>query len=82
MRQVYRIDKDGFYIEPILLFKETDIVPDDCVEVMPPSMYKAHWTGSEWVEAGEPPAPSTYRSMEDELQEVKQTLDFLLMGGM
>ena len=81
MKQVYRIDEVGFYIEPVILKTEED-VPQDCVEVEPPNMYKAHWSGSEWVEAGEPPTPSDYRSMEDELQEVKQTLDFLLMGGM
>lgn len=81
MKQVYRIDEVGFYIEPVMIEAEEE-TPQDCVEVMPPSMYKAHWTGSEWVEAGEPPTPSAYRSVEDELQEVKQTLDFLLMGGM
>lgn len=82
MRQVYRIDNDGIYIEPVLLFKEDDKVPTDCIELMPPSFYKAKWTGAEWIEVGTKPKAPLYKSMEEELQEVKQVLDMLLMGGL
>lgn len=51
MKQVYRIDKDGFYIEPVLI-EETDLVPDACVEDRPPdSLYKAQLVDGKWIEA-------------------------------
>lgn len=50
MRQVYRFDNDGIYIEPVLL-KNNDIMPDDCTEIHPPDgLYRAKFTGTEWVE--------------------------------
>lgn len=56
MKQVYRMDEDGHYIEPVIL-SDAEPVPADCVEIMPPSFYKAKWIGEEWIEAGEKPAP-------------------------
>lgn len=57
MRQVYRMDQDGYYIEPVILFDDDEAVPADCVEIMPPSFYKAKWNGEEWIETGEKPVP-------------------------
>lgn len=56
MKQVYRIDEDGIYIEPVVL-KDGEAIPADCVEIMPPSFYKAKWVDHEWFEVGEPPVP-------------------------
>lgn len=158
MKQVYRIDNDGFYLEPVVLHLETievevelpipvieeeviegeienedspveeqetepeildeppyDIpeteeveetesveetpeeaeeeipqpnkiivleyvynVPEDCVEVAPPSFYKAKWDGNEWIEVGvkppEPPHKVTNREMIEQLQKENDTL--------
>lgn len=51
MKQVFRIDKDGFYLEPVLI-EETDLVPDDCVEVVPQEgLFKAKFTNGKWIES-------------------------------
>lgn len=85
MKQVYRIDDDGYYIEPHIIYprikeRETEVtpetfeeeeednvtskpyvmiekyelydVPDDCVEMKPPSYFCARWLGDEWMETG------------------------------
>lgn len=57
MKQVYRIDENGFYVEPVVLFGKDEPIPADCVEIMPPSFYKAKWVDHEWIEAGEKPEP-------------------------
>jgi hypothetical protein len=39
-KQIYRIDQDGYFIEPVLI-NEDEKTPADCVEVFPTSgMYK------------------------------------------
>jgi hypothetical protein len=47
--EVYRIDEEGYYIEPVIL-QESETIPDDCVEERPPSLYKAKWDNG-WMEA-------------------------------
>jgi hypothetical protein len=42
MKQVVRIDSAGFYVEPVIL-EDNDKVPSDCVESVPPSLYKARY---------------------------------------
>lgn len=50
MRQVYKIDSQGLYIEPVLL-NEGEVLPPECVEVKPVNgLYKHKWNGKEWVE--------------------------------
>lgn len=56
MRQVFRINHEGYYLEPVLLMRGEE-TPSDCVEEAPPSFYKAKWQDGKWVEAGQ--APST-----------------------
>ena len=118
MKQVYRIDADGFYLEPVLVhaekmsvevlipnpayvppknvlednteelpesengstderegeveveveeshlesefiiqvfYREVYNIPEDCLEVAPPSFYKPKWDGEKWVEIGQRP---------------------------
>lgn len=159
MKQVYRIDNDGFYLEPVVLHLETievevelpipvieevegeienedspveeqesepeildeppydvpeteeepveetteeaeeDIpqpnkiivleyvynVPEDCVEVAPPSFYKAKWDGDEWIEVGEappePPHKVTNREMIEQLQDEALSMMIALTDG-
>lgn len=54
--QVYRIDKDGIYVEPVLL-SEGEKLPKDCVELAPPDgMYKAKYDAKKkkWTDIGKP----------------------------
>ena len=47
--QVYKIDKKGYYIKPVVM--SDDETPMDCIEIQPPDgLYRAKWTGFEWVE--------------------------------
>jgi hypothetical protein len=39
MKQVFKIDSNGFYVEPVIL-QDNDKTPMDCVETMPPSLLK------------------------------------------
>lgn len=48
--QVYRINENGVYIEPVVLRKGQEI-PSDCIALIPPNgLYRAKWTGTEWME--------------------------------
>lgn len=48
--QVYKIDNNGFYIEPVIL-SANENAPNDCIEIQPPQgLYRAKWTGTEWIE--------------------------------
>lgn len=72
MRQVYRIDSDGFYVEPVILTNEGSAdLPADCVEMAPPSFYKAKWDGSKWTEAGEAPEVVPRVTVSERLKEVE-----------
>lgn len=48
MKEVYRIDADGYYVEPVNVQGET---PADCVEVAPPNMlFNPRFVEGEWVQ--------------------------------
>ena len=50
MKKVLRIDKQGFYIEDVILH-DTELIQDDCVEThCPEGFYKPKWDGEKWVE--------------------------------
>jgi hypothetical protein len=50
MKQVYKIDSKGFYVEPVIL-SESEVLPSDCVEVIPTEgLFKAKWNGIAWEE--------------------------------
>jgi hypothetical protein len=51
VKQVYKINSNGLYVEPVVL-SEGEELPSDCVEVMPIwGLYKAKWTGTTWIES-------------------------------
>lgn len=60
-------------------------VPEDCVEVAPPSFYKAKWDGEEWIEVGvkppEPPPKVTNREMIEQLQNEALSMMIALTDG-
>lgn len=59
MRQVYKIDKDGNYVEPVLLADE-EAIPKDCIEQSPPDgMYQANYDKKKkkWFDLAKPDKP-------------------------
>jgi len=48
------------FVEPEFItqifYEEVYNIPEDCVEVAPPSFYKPKWDGEKWIEMGERPA--------------------------
>ncbi|MCL2616905.1 MAG: hypothetical protein FWD96_04590 [Defluviitaleaceae bacterium] len=59
--QFFRFDKDGYYIEPAIVtseFSEHNPMPDNITNIRPPDgLFRAKFTGTEWIEAGSPPEP-------------------------
>lgn len=50
MKKVLKVDKQGFFIEDIIL-EDDDITPSDCIETgCPDGFYKPKWNGEKWVE--------------------------------
>jgi hypothetical protein len=50
MKQVYRFDADGNYLEPVILEDEQEI-PFDCTDIeLPQPNWKPVFNGTEWIE--------------------------------
>ena len=49
MKQIYRIDSNGFYIEPIII-EDDKILTNNLINIEPPQLYKAKWMGDKWIE--------------------------------
>lgn len=48
--QVFKIDKDGFYIEPVILQNDA-VLTKDLIEIEPPpGAHKAKFDGVKWIE--------------------------------
>ena len=46
--KVYKIDENNCYVEAVIVDEE---IPVNCVEMQPPNgLYRAKWTGVEWIE--------------------------------
>jgi hypothetical protein len=90
MKQVYKIDSSGFYVEPVIL-KNGEKTPSDCVEVMPASLYKAKWMNGVWSEGATqeeineivntPQPVSEIEQIKKNQELMQQALDELLLGG-
>lgn len=51
MRQVYKYDEDGFYLEPIVLH-EHEPLPSNCTEIAPEGgLFKAKHINGHWFES-------------------------------
>lgn len=49
-KQVYKVDENGIYIEPIIVGEKEDI-PYNYIDEKPPNgLYRPKWTGTEWIE--------------------------------
>lgn len=50
MIKILKINKDGFYIEDVII-SSTEEIPSDCVKThCPEGFYKPKWDGEKWVE--------------------------------
>ena len=94
-KQVYEIDKDGFIKETYVAEVDDNgiIIEEDKVgfiSINPPNgLYKAKWTGTEWIEGAtqeeideitkvEPQPPN----QEERIKELETIVNLLLMGGL
>lgn len=75
-----RIDKKGYFVEDVIL-QEGEEVPSDCIETRPPNgLYKAKWTGTEWIEEGTPPEPQP--KPKTQLEILQETVDMLVLDNL
>ena len=82
--QAYRVDENGYFVEDVIL-EEGEEIPSDCVTERPPQpCWKPRWTGTEWVEEGEPPEPQPKEpTLEERLEALEAAmLDVILGGGL
>ena len=80
MRQVYEIDKNGYFVKDVILQRDREI-PADCVEVRPPQpCYNPRWNGIEWVEEGTPPEPQP--KPKSQLEILQETVDMLVLDNL
>jgi hypothetical protein len=90
MKQVFKIDSNGLYVEPVIL-QDNEKTPMDCVETMPPSLFKAKFLDGTWVEGATAKEITDIKNVPQpvsELDELKKNqelmqaaLDDLLLGG-
>lgn len=91
MKQIFRFDSDGFYVEPIIL-QDDEQVPEDCTEDQPEDgLFKAKFVDGRWVESltedqineiKNAPQPKTELDLLKEKQNlIQQALDDLILGG-
>lgn len=50
MRQVYRIDEQGYFVEPVILRDDEQILEDCTVLELPEGLFRARFVNGEWVE--------------------------------
>ncbi|MCL2096940.1 MAG: hypothetical protein FWH10_08565 [Oscillospiraceae bacterium] len=83
MREYYRFDEDGYYIEPVITegyfdSEGTEYTPEDLTEVRPPDgLYRGKFDKNkqEWVETGSPPEIDPEEARLAEIAELKRNLD-------
>lgn len=91
MIQVYRIDEEGYFVEPVLVPDEKSI-PEDCVTEFPSyGLFKPKWDGGRWVEGlseeeikaileeSNKPRPPTIEEQIQQLREEKKMTDLALL---
>jgi hypothetical protein len=88
--QVYRIDKNGYYVKPVDL-EEGEEIPSGCIIARPPNgLYRAKWTGIEWIEDmsqeeidglnNQPQEPSENEVLRDYILDVDYRLIMIELG--
>lgn len=74
------------FVEPEFItqtfYEEVYNIPEDCVEVAPPSFYKPKWDGEKWIEMGERPEDPPHVPTADEKIESLQEENLVNMLAM
>jgi len=82
MKQVYRIDADGYYVEPVI----ADEIPSDCIEIQPPQgLYRGKWTGIEWIEDMSQEEIDRFKNQprsKTQLEILQETVDMLVLDNL
>ena len=77
-RLYYRFDKDGFYVEPVIIYEEfskENPMPADLTDIRPPDgLWRGKFTGKKWIETGGP-------DEEDLKEQVRKWRNALLAGS-
>lgn len=88
MKQVYKFDGNGNYIEPVIL-EDSASIPSNCTnKTLPQPNWKPKFNGTEWVETATeeemlPPLIelSPMEKLQQEQELMRQALDELILGG-
>jgi hypothetical protein len=49
LKQVFRFDENGYFLEPVIL-KDNETIPNDCTDGRPPNgLYKPKFVDGAWV---------------------------------
>jgi hypothetical protein len=91
MKQVYRFNENGFYIEPVLI-SENDDIPLDCTNIKPnDGLYKAKFINGQWNESltddeinaikNTPIQPTEIETLKAKQDLMQQALDDIILGG-
>ncbi|PEJ57388.1 hypothetical protein CN692_13320 [Bacillus sp. AFS002410] len=91
MKQVYRFDENGKYIEPVLLGDDEEIEEDCTEKPLPQPNYRPIFNGSEWVETitqeeldemlNRPQDKTEIEILKERLALSEAAIDFLIMNG-
>lgn len=91
MKEVYRYDENGIYIEPVIL-QDGDNIPVNCTEVKPTgSFYKGKFQNGQWIESltqaeidklvNAPASVSELEQIKKSQELMQQAIDDMILGG-
>jgi hypothetical protein len=95
MKEVYRYDENGIYIEPVIL-KDGENIPDNCTEIKPMgSFYRGKFDNGQWVESmtqaeiqaemddliNAPQPTSELDQLKKSQELMQQAIDDMILGG-
>lgn len=85
MKQVFKIDNEGFYVEPVII---EDGELEGCISTpIPDGLFKAKWNGQEWLESMSQEEIDAIRnkpsglSENERITELESVVNMLLLGG-
>jgi hypothetical protein len=91
MREVYRYDENGFYVEPVIL-KDGENIQANCTEIKPNgSFFKGKFENGQWIESltqteideikNTPQPLSETDELKKNQELMQQALDDIIFGG-
>jgi hypothetical protein len=91
MKQVFRYDNDGFYLEPVIL-QEDEELPFNCTEIQPPNgLHKGKFINGQWIETlsqdeidaelNAPPEKTEIEILRENQKLMQEAIDDLILSG-